>query len=215
MKKSIKRVKIKKFTKSLTGDSFNQKVFFALIKSMRQIGRGLVEIAGIPAYLLDGFDMTSVTQKFHGTYYANKEGQRIREKLREEQRIRSAIKELRSMNYIKIDKNNRKVYLLEKGALEFLRLKIREKKPRWDGKWRVIIFDVPEERRNQRDFLRRRLKWLGFKELQKSVWIFPYDIKKEIEELLTICNFDTQGDIRFLKVDKMEDDKDLKRLFGL
>ncbi|OGE44351.1 hypothetical protein A3B45_03670 [Candidatus Daviesbacteria bacterium RIFCSPLOWO2_01_FULL_39_12] len=41
----------------------------------------------------------------------------------------------------------------------------------WDGKWRIVIWDIPEKRRVARDLLRYKLKWLGFKQLQKSVWI--------------------------------------------
>jgi DNA-binding transcriptional regulator PaaX len=55
---------------------------------------------------------------------------------------------------------------------------------------------------------------LGFKELQKSAWIFPYDIKKDIEELMEIAKYNTQGDIRFLTVEKIEEDDDLKKWFG-
>lgn len=211
----VKRVKIKKFSRSLTEKSLNYKVLFALIKSVKQAGRGLAKIAEGIGYLLGEYDMTSVYQKFYGTYYANKESQRIKEELKQEWEIKRAIKDLQKMNYIKVSKNGKKVYLIEKGALEFLKFNLLRRKPEWDRKWRVVIFDIVEKKRGQRNFLRKQLKWLGFRELQKSVWAFPYDIKKELEELLTICDFDAQGDIRFLTVEKIEDDKDLKREFGL
>lgn len=215
MAKAVKRIEIKKLSKPLQIGSLNQKVLLSIIKSARKIGKGLIDVAGFCAYLIDGYDMTSVYQKFHGTYYANKERQWIREKIKKERQIRRAIKQLQEMNYIKIDKNGKKVYLIDKGALELLKFKIQQSKPKWDKKWRIITFDIPEQKRKQRDFLRTRLKWLGFKELHKSVWAFPYDIKKEIEDLLTICNFRTEGDIRFLIVEKMETDKDLKKEFDL
>ena len=211
----VKRVKIKKFSRSLTEESLNYKILFALIKSAKQAGRGLVKIAEGIGYLLDGFDTNSVYQKFYGTYYANKESQRMRKKIRQEWEIKRAIKDLQKMNYIKVSKNGKRVYLIEKGALEFLKFNLLRRKPEWDRKWRVVIFDILEKKRGQRNFLRKQLKWLGFRELQKSVWVFPYDIKKELEELLTICDFDAQGDIRFLTVEKIEDDRDLKREFGL
>lgn len=215
MTKRVKRVKIKNLSKPLQIGSLNQKVLLSIIKSARRIGKGLIDIAGFCAYVLDGYDMTSVYQKFHGTYYANKEEQWIREKFKKERQIRRAVKQLQEMNYIKIDKNGKRVYLIDKGALELLKFKIQEARPEWDKKWRVIIFDIPEEKRKERDFLRKRLKWLGFRELQKSVWAFPYDIKKEIEDLLTICNFRTEGDIRALTVEKIESDRDLKKEFDL
>jgi len=215
MAKRIRKVKIKNLSKPLQIGSLNQKVLLSIIKSVRKTGKGLIDIAGFCAYILDGFDMTSVCQKFHGTYYANKEEQWIREKIEQERKIKKAIKQLQEMKYIKINKNGKKVYLIDKGALELLRYKFQQVRPEWDKKWRVIIFDIPEKRRKERDFLRTRLKWLGFKELQKSAWVFPYDIKKEIEDLLTICNFEIEGDIRFLTVEKMETDRDFRREFDL
>ena len=211
----MKKIKIKNLSKSLKNGSLNQRVLFAIIDSTRKIGRGIMEVVDAPGYLLDGFDIASVYQKFYGTldYYKRKE--QIKKEKIQEWRIKQAIKDLSKMNYIKIDKNNKKVYVIDKGALELLKFKILRSRPEWDKKWRMIIFDIPENRRHQRDFLRKRLKWLGFKELQKSVWIFPYDIRKETEELLTICNFGSQGDIRFLTVEKMENDKDLKKYFDL
>lgn len=41
----------------------------------------------------------------------------------------------------------------------------------WDGKWRIVIWDIPEKRRIARDLLRHKLKWLGFNQLQKSIWV--------------------------------------------
>lgn len=215
MKKRVKKVKIKNLSKNLQVGSLNQRVLLSIIKSARRISKGLTSIAGAYAYILDGFDMRSVYQKFYGTYYANKEEQRIKEKLRQEWEIKKAVKQLQEMNYIKIDKNGKRVHLIDKGILELLRFKLQQSRPEWDKKWRIIIFDVPENRRKERDFLRSRLRWLGFKELQKSVWAFPYDIKKEIEDLLTICDFGTKGDIRFLAVEKIESDKDLRKVFDL
>lgn len=46
----------------------------------------------------------------------------------------------------------------------------------WDGKWRIVIFDIPEQRRIIRNLFRRNLKKWGFKHLQKSVWISKRNI---------------------------------------
>ncbi|ACB75147.1 PaaX family transcriptional regulator C-terminal domain-containing protein [Opitutus terrae] len=43
----------------------------------------------------------------------------------------------------------------------------------WDGRWRVALFDIPEQRRALRVKLRRRLAELGFGYLQNSVWVSP------------------------------------------
>lgn len=58
----------------------------------------------------------------------------------------------------------------------------------WDGKWRIVLLDLPENRKDERDALRYLLKKAGFVCLKNSVWIspFPYEhlfanIKKDFE----------------------------------
>jgi phenylacetic acid degradation operon negative regulatory protein len=43
----------------------------------------------------------------------------------------------------------------------------------WDGRWWIVVFDVPELQRRLRDRLRRSLRELGFGHLQDSVWVSP------------------------------------------
>lgn len=54
----------------------------------------------------------------------------------------------------------------------------------WDGLWRVVVYDISEERRSERNFLRRHLKELGFRLWQKSTWITPLGVSKELYDLL-------------------------------
>lgn len=200
---------------SLRINSLNHKVFYIIFKLIKGAAKGAIKAGSAYINLFGGFDTASVCQKFRGTYYANIEEQRIREKIRKEWEIRKTLKNLHSMNYIRIDKNGKTAHLAEKGILEFIKFGLGEKQKNWDGKWRMVIFDISEEKRKKRDFLRTRLKWLGYKELQKSVWVFPYDIKRDIKELLTIFKYDPEGDVRFLTVEKMEQDDDLRKEFNL
>lgn len=50
----------------------------------------------------------------------------------------------------------------------------------WDEKWRIVIFDIPEEKRVIRNLFRRNLKKWGFKHLQKSVWISKRDVYEKL-----------------------------------
>ncbi len=54
----------------------------------------------------------------------------------------------------------------------------------WDGKWRVVIFDIPEEKRLIRNMFRRNIKKWGFKHLQKSVWISKRNIYDKLESYI-------------------------------
>jgi len=129
------------------------------------------------------------------------------------------IYDLKRRGYIReIKKNTRKeIELTSKGNLEIIKYKIRLKteKVKWDGKWRAISWDVPEIARRDRDYLRGKLRWLGFKELQKSIWIFPYKVKDEVKELINLYKKDLSGDVRFFLIEEIEEDTDLKEYFNL
>lgn len=55
---------------------------------------------------------------------------------------------------------------------------------RWDGKWRVAVFDIPEKQKKTRDYLRNKLAELGFGMLQESVWVTPFDVVQDLREFL-------------------------------
>ena len=60
--------------------------------------------------------------------------------------------------------------LTEKGKDKALIASLKFDNGQWDGKWRLVIFDIPEKRRPARDLLRQKLKEWGFVHFQKSVW---------------------------------------------
>ncbi|MEK7610883.1 MAG: hypothetical protein AAB486_00735 [Patescibacteria group bacterium] len=61
---------------------------------------------------------------------------------------------------------------------------LKYRKFNWDGRWRVVIYDIREQDHRLRDRLRTRLKSLGFKFMQKSVWISPYPMEADLEDFL-------------------------------
>src|SRR3989304_4484269 len=98
--------------------------------------------------------------------------------------------------------------------LELLEMKgwKMDKPKRWDGRWRMLIFDIPETRRPARDKVRQTLSTIGFYRLQDSVWIYPYDC----EDLVTLLKTDFRvgKDLLYLIVDSIENDKNLRKSFG-
>ena len=62
-------------------------------------------------------------------------------------------------------------------------LKVLKLPNKWDGNWRLVLFDIPENKRASRDKLRRALSNLGMGILQASVWISPLDIGNELNEI--------------------------------
>lgn len=51
---------------------------------------------------------------------------------------------------------------------------------KWDGKWRIVVWDIPEQKRIIRNLFRRNLKKWGFKSLQKSVWISKKNVTDKL-----------------------------------
>lgn len=54
----------------------------------------------------------------------------------------------------------------------------------WDGRWRIVIFDIAEIDKNTRELLRDKLRQLGLGMLQESVWITPHDVSVDLREFL-------------------------------
>ncbi|MCK4396458.1 phenylacetic acid degradation operon negative regulatory protein PaaX [candidate division WOR-3 bacterium] len=102
--------------------------------------------------------------------------------------IRLALSRMSKQGLIRSRKKGRESYysLTKKGndlmlggkhwALE------KEYKP-WDKKWRLVVYSIPEEMRHVRDTLRKKLRSIGFGSLSSSMWISPYDFKKELASL--------------------------------
>jgi DNA-binding transcriptional regulator PaaX len=106
--------------------------------------------------------------------------------------------------------------LTEKGKLKaltyhFQNMKI--KKENWDGKWRIVMFDIPEKMKSARDALREKLKELGFYELQKSVFVFPFECKNEIDFVIEFFNL--RKFVRFALLESIDNELHLREIFKL
>lgn len=87
------------------------------------------------------------------------------------------------------------------------------KSGKWDGKWRVIIFDIPDEKRRARDHIRYLFRSAGFYLLQESVWVYPYDCEDIITLLKT--DFGVGKNLLYLIAEEIENDKHLREYFKL
>ena len=109
------------------------------------------------------------------------------------------------------------IKLTPKGEAKLRQLELHDfklKRPkRWDKKWRMLIFDIREERKNLRDKIRRTLTVIGFVRLQHSVFVYPHDC----EDLITLlkADFKIGKELLYVIVDKIENDGWLKKYFGL
>lgn len=110
------------------------------------------------------------------------------------------------------------IELTEKGRRKVKEIQLDEltikKSDFWDKKWRMVIFDIPDKtRRRARDALRDKLRDVGFCQLQKSVWVFPYPCENEIQFLCEL--FDINPFVNIVVAQSIYDDVKLKKHFQL
>ncbi|MDO8471324.1 MAG: CRISPR-associated endonuclease Cas2 [bacterium] len=87
------------------------------------------------------------------------------------------------------------------------------KPKKWDKKWRIVIFDIPERKKKVRDKIRQIFIETGFRRLQDSVWVYPYDCEDVIGLLKT--DFGIGRDLLYVIADQIENDKHLRQEFNL
>lgn len=131
-------------------------------------------------------------------------------------RYNRAMRYLEQRGQIEMTKEKDKIFikLTKKGKLQALldRIKINSGDgKKWDGKWRMVIWDIPESSHRERNRIRYFLKNLGFYRLQFSVFIRPYPIPGVAVDFLResgLLKF-----IRFLRVDKVDEEGELLKYF--
>jgi DNA-binding transcriptional regulator PaaX len=107
--------------------------------------------------------------------------------------------------------------LTNKGATELHKFSVSNYKlsvsKKWDRKWRVLIFDIPEKRRVVRNRVRLVLRQIGFVRLQDSVWVYPHECE-DLIQLLKV-DFGIGKNLLHLIVESIENDRHLRDHFDL
>lgn len=106
-----------------------------------------------------------------------------------DQAVRAAISRMNKQGWVQAEKQGNKsfYFLTERGVrrMEEAANRIFKLKPEeWDGKWRILMYTIPEEIRNIRDELRKELVWSGFGTLSNSCWISPNNLDKQVSDLI-------------------------------
>ena len=125
---------------------------------------------------------------------------------------------LRRSGYVEIKKQSKNVsffQLTSRGKLRILKYLHLEtlRSQKWDKKWRVIIFDIPESLKKWRGYMRYDLKNLGFIRLQESVYITPYPVTGELDQMLKEWNL--RKYFRYLTVSEIDGVEKLKKEFHI
>ena len=163
---------------------------------------GLISVAILAPNVLQVARQFSGSKKYNRKDYVNRAIQKLIEK---------------GLVTLEIKNGKKFVRLTKKGEEQLTKYELGDleiKKPKkWDKKWRVVMFDIKETRKGTRRLLRETLSRLGFAKLQNSVWIFPYDCEELV--IMMKSNLFLGKDVLYMTVDKLENDKWLKKVFGL
>ncbi|WP_083441389.1 PaaX family transcriptional regulator C-terminal domain-containing protein [Nitriliruptor alkaliphilus] len=81
----------------------------------------------------------------------------------------------------------------------------------WDGRWSLVIYQVPEAERQVRQWLRTRLQWLGFGPLGPATWVSPHDRLRELEEAMAAAEIEAQVDLLDASTGSLARDRELAR----
>lgn len=128
-------------------------------------------------------------------------------------RLRQVIKRLEKQKTVEIFDGI--VRITEKGKQKLLQydLERMELKRKTDGNWRLIVYDVSNLRKVQRDLFRSMLKRLNFLRLQESVYLTPFVCDDEIEYLKQI--FCLNREVQILKLSGIEKEQVYRNYFGI
>lgn len=113
-----------------------------------------------------------------------------------EQSVRVAVSRMMKLGWLESEKKGNKSYYfmtprgearIEEAAIRIFKLNPNQ----WDGKWRMLMYTIPEEKRQIRDELRKELLWSGFGSFSNGCWISPNNLEKEVK--LLIEKYDIQS----------------------
>lgn len=177
--------------------------------SRERTGDVLLKIA---ANAIDG--CIDITNCFLKPYQTNKKGYQKFQKLTDlvsRKAADNATRRLKEKGCLeKISRGGKTCYrITEKGRNKIE--KIIFDRETWDGKWRVVLFDIPETKKKLRDNLRTTLKAAGFKQLQKSVWVSPFDTLKDVE--IMVDNYNLHENLWYFWAKSFKNDEGIIEMF--
>lgn len=133
--------------------------------------------------------------------------------------LKRTLLRLNKQKLVEIGEENNKqvVKITNQGKQKIIKMALDElvvEKPKmWDGKWRLVSFDLPEKLAKERKKLVEYLRAWGFYPLHKSVYLHAYPCFKQIEFLKEYMGIGEY--VRSFAVSKIENDKLFKDFFGV
>jgi hypothetical protein len=111
--------------------------------------------------------------------------------------------------HISLTKEGRK----KVGKYNIDNLKIKKPK-KWDKKWRILVFDILDIHKTKREAIRGKLKEWNLYQLQKSVWVCPYQFQNEVEILRNFF-FLNKKEMQIIIASEIEYDTEVRKHFKI
>lgn len=191
-----------------------------MIKNNNKKYKKLIPVGKVILFVVAGVALMSLTSIMPGVVYAlQKFGVGKKLLKRQQYYINDSLERLIKKGFIdEVTKNGSKHFrvtpLGRKALARFEFENLSKQKPKkWDGKYRVVIFDVKENIRFSRDDLRYMLLKFGFVRLQNSVWVYPYPCRGAVDLLKT--HLEIRDEVVYMTVESIEDDEWLRKKFDL
>lgn len=132
-------------------------------------------------------------------------------------RLKETLRRLHKQKIVEVleTKDGHVVKITKNGLTRALQYKLDDmnikRRKSWDKKWRIVIFDIEEEKKKLRDEFRKRLKQLGFYSLQESVYVHAFPCFDEVEFLRQI--YEVPVNVTYILAEKIESQENLEKFF--
>lgn len=135
-----------------------------------------------------------------------------------QRKLKAELKRLKTNGIIQeINQDGEIVFsLTERGKQKLFKYKLEDmqlKSESWDHKWRLVIYDIPKGYKKQADAFRRLIKKMELIQIQKSVYLTPYQCTNEIAFLKTMYEIDEY--VTVLTISGIENEEAYKKYFGI
>ena len=186
------------------------------VKSIREkyekgeLAKNILKSLAIGGVLTVGLALPNIVQlfDFFGVTESSERRKIMRalEKMKERKFVR--IYEKDGLDVVEITQSGKKKVL----SYNLENIKITRPK-KWDGYWRIVIFDIPEKNKKSRRALSLKLNDMEFFPLQKSVFVCPFECDNEIDFVAEF--FEIKKYVKRILAKEIENEDVLKRFYNL
>ncbi|MBI5798329.1 MAG: hypothetical protein HZB10_00150 [Candidatus Yonathbacteria bacterium] len=138
---------------------------------------------------------------------------------RDRYRVKQALRGLQKRNMVRIVNRGGQevVEITTQGKKKILDYDLEnmqlDTKRKWDGKWRIVMFDIPQTQKSARDAVSFKIKEIGMCPVQKSVFVFPHPCKDEIDFVGEV--FGVRKNIIYIEATHIDGAEKARRHFGM